>query len=99
MTFADFAERSLPLSILLVALVSVPVLILKPEGLPRMRGLEKELADVTAENADMRRDIVRLRADVDALRDDPRAVERIGRDQLGLLRKSEIVFHFGRVGK
>jgi cell division protein FtsB len=99
MTFADFAERSLPLSILLVALVSVPVLILKPEGLPRMRGLEKELADVTSENADMRRDIVRLRADVDALRDDPRAVERIGRDQLGLLRKSEIVFHFGRVGK
>lgn len=99
MTFSDFAERSLPLSILLVALVSVPVLILKPEGLPRMRGLEKELADVTAENAEMRRDIVRLRADVDALRDDPRAVERIGRDQLGLLRKSEIVFHFGRVGK
>jgi cell division protein FtsB len=99
MTFADFAERSLPLSILLVALVSVPVLILKPEGLPRMRGLEKELADVTAENSDMRRDIVRLRADVDGLRDDPRAVERIGRDQLGLLRKSEIVFHFGRVGK
>ncbi len=99
MTFADFAERSLPLSILLVALVSVPVLVLKPEGLPRMRGLEKELADVTTENADTRREIVRLRADVDALRDDPRAVERIGRDQLGLLRKSEIVFHFGRVGK
>jgi len=99
MTFSDFAERSLPLGILLVALVSVPVLVLKPEGLPRMRGLEKELADVTAENAEMRRDIVRLRADVDALRDDPRAVERIGRDQLGLLRKSEIVFHFGRVGK
>ena len=99
MTFADFAERSLPISILLVALVSVPVLVLKPEGLPRMRGLEKELTEVQAENADMRRDIVRLRADVDALRDDPRAVERIGRDQLGLLRKSEIVFHFGRVGK
>ncbi len=99
MTFADFAERSLPLSILLVALVSVPVLVLQPQGLPRMRGLEKDLAEVTTENSDMRRDIVRLRADVEALRDDPRAVERIGRDQLGLLRKSEIVFHFGRVGK
>jgi cell division protein FtsB len=99
MSFADFLERSLPLGILLVALVSVPVLVLQPEGLPRMRSLDKELADVHAENADTRREILRLRAEVDALRDDPRAVERISRDQLGLLRKSEIVFHFGNGAK
>jgi cell division protein FtsB len=99
MSWSDFVERSLPLTILLVALVSVPVLVLKPEGLPRMRALEKELTDVQAENAETRREIIRLRADVEALRDDPRAVERISRDQLGLLRKSEIVFHFGNIAK
>jgi cell division protein FtsB len=99
MAWSDLIERSLPLTILLVALVSVPVLVLKPEGLPRMRALEKELTDVQTENSDLRRDVIRLRADVDGLRDDPRAVERIARDQLGLLRKSEIVFHFGKVGK
>lgn len=89
-------QRALPVSILALALVSVPVLILQPEGLPRLRGLERELADVNAENAELRRDITRLRVEVRDLRDDPAAVERIARDQLGLVRKSEVVFHFGK---
>jgi cell division protein FtsB len=82
------------MAILAVALVGAPVLILQPEGLPRMRALEKELAEVNAENAETRRDVSRLRVQVRALRDDPAAVERIARDQLGLVRKSEVVFQF-----
>jgi len=78
-----------------VALVAVPVMILRPEGLARMRGLERELASVQHENAQLKRDIGELRVDVQRLRDDPTAVERIARDQLGLVRKSEVVFHFG----
>ena len=81
---------------LALALVGVPVLIFQPEGLPRMRGLEKELGEVDAENAELRRDVARLRVSVKELRDDPAAVERIARDQLGLVRKSEVVFQFGK---
>jgi cell division protein FtsB len=81
---------------LALALVGVPVLIFQPEGLPRMRGLEKELAGVSAENAELRRDVAKLRVSVKELRDDPAAVERIARDQLGLVRKSEVVFQFGK---
>jgi cell division protein FtsB len=88
--------RGLPLAILTLALVSVPVLVLEPEGLPRMRALEKELAGVQAENAELRRDVGKLRADVKELRDNPAAVERIAREQLGLVRKSEVVFQFDR---
>src|SRR5437016_2628751 len=91
-------ERSLPIGLLAIALIGVPVLIFQPEGLPRMRALEKELADVEAENATLRRDVGRLRVEVKDLRDDPAAVERIARDQLGLVRKSEIVFQFGKSG-
>jgi cell division protein FtsB len=87
-------ERSLPIAILAVALVGAPILIFQPEGLPRMRALEKELAGVNAENAELKRDVMRLRVQVKELRDDPAAVERIARDQLGLVRKSEIVFQF-----
>jgi cell division protein FtsB len=87
-------ERTLPIAILGVALVGAPFLIFQPEGLPRMRALEKELTGVNAENAELRRDVGRLRVQVRELRDDPAAVERIARDQLGLVRKSEVVFQF-----
>jgi cell division protein FtsB len=89
-------QRALPISILALALVAVPVLIFQPEGLPRLRAIERELADVNNESAELRREITRLRLEVRDLRDDPAAVERIARDQLGLVRKSEVVFHFGR---
>ena len=71
-----------------------PVLIFSPQGLPRLRGLEKELADVDEENADLRREIESLRGRVALLRDDPGAVERIARDNLGLVRQTEVVFQF-----
>jgi cell division protein FtsB len=94
-----FWERALPIGILAVALVGVPILVLAPEGLPRMRALEAELASVNAENATLKRDVGRLRDDVKHLQTDPQAVERIARDQLGLVRKSEIVFQFPRSTK
>ena len=93
---ADFFERGLPIGILTVALISVPVMILRPEGLHRMRGLEQELASVKDENTQLKREIGELRVEVQRLRDDPTAVERIPRDQLGLVRKTEGVFHLGR---
>lgn len=89
-------ERVLPVGILGLAVVAVPMLVFQNEGLPRMRGLQKEYADVTRENAELKRDISRLKAEVRELRDNPTAVERIARDQLGLVRKSEIVFQFGK---
>jgi cell division protein FtsB len=79
-----------------LALVAVPVLVLEPEGLPRLRGLQKELDGVRAENEALAREVTRLRVEVQALRDDPAAIERIARDQLGMVRKSEVVFQFGR---
>jgi cell division protein FtsB len=93
---AAIVERALPIGLLALAVFGVPVLVLAPEGLPRMRALERELSDVNAENDSLRRAVTDLRGDVQRLRDDPRAVERIARDQLGLVRKSEIVFQFPR---
>jgi cell division protein FtsB len=92
----DLIQRTLPIAMLSLALVAVPVLVLQPEGLPRLRALQKELDEVDAENAELRRDVGRLRVDVRQLRDDPAAVERIARDELGMVRKSEVVFQFGR---
>jgi cell division protein FtsB len=86
----------MPIAMLSLALIAVPLLILEPEGLPRLRGLQKEFDDVTAANEELRRDVERLRVQVRELRDDPAAVERIARGELGMVRKNEVVFQFAR---
>jgi cell division protein FtsB len=89
-------QRALPIAILTLALVGVPTLIFEPAGLPRMQALQQELTQVNAENVELRRDVGKLRVEVRQLRDDPAAIERIARDQLGLVRKQDIVFQFGK---
>jgi cell division protein FtsB len=88
-------QRAFPIGILTLAVVGAPVLIFQPQGLPRMRTLEQELGRVEAENAELRRSVSTLRVEVQELRDDPAAVERIARSELGLVRKNELVFQFG----
>ncbi|WP_394822385.1 septum formation initiator family protein [Pendulispora albinea] len=95
-SLGDFVQRALPLAILGLALIGAPLLIFEPEGLPRMRALSKELAQVKAENVELTRDVAHLRAEVLDLKDNPTAVERIARGKLGLVRKSEVVFQFGK---
>jgi cell division protein FtsB len=96
---ASFLERALPLGILAVSAISVPIMILAPEGLPRMRSLERDLGGVSEENRNLEREIGGLRKEVQDLRDSPAAVERIARDQLGMVRKSEVVFQFPKTSK
>ena len=45
---------------------------------------------------DTRERIQRALDEVKQLRDDPAAIERIARDELGMVRRSEVVFQFGR---
>ena len=51
----------------------------------RSRELAREIEEIRAEN-------LRLAAEIRALRTDPRAIERIAREQLGLARPGETVF-------
>lgn len=69
-------------------------MIFAPEGLPRLRGLERELTSVNEENRQLQREIDDLQGQVSRLRDDPAAIERNARDDLGLVRQSEVVFQF-----
>jgi cell division protein FtsB len=89
-----FLERGLPVLILVVAAIGAPALMLSQEGLPRLRTLKAEMAQVEAENAELTENIRQLRVEVEKLKRDPKAVERIARDELGLVRNTEVVFQF-----
>lgn len=85
-----------PFGLLVLSIVSVPLAILDDEGLPRYRALKHELSDVVRVNDRLRRDVELLDQEVDGLRSDPAAVERIARDELGMIRRDEILFQFPR---
>jgi cell division protein FtsB len=89
-----FAQRVLPLAVLAVATVSVPWLMLSPTGLPRLRNLEEERRRANEEISHLGSQIGALRAEVARIKTDPAAVERAARDELGLVRTTEVVFQF-----
>lgn len=84
----------LPMALLVLAIVSVPIMVLEPQGLPRYRALERELREIERDNEGLAHEVRRLDAEVRQLREDPAAMERIARDELGMVREGELVFQF-----
>jgi cell division protein FtsB len=69
-------------------------MILSPTGLPRLRALEGERHSVDRQVARISRQVRELREEVKRIKNDPAAVERVARDELGLVRQSELVYQF-----
>ncbi len=93
-SLALFAQRILPLGMLATALLAVPWLAFSSTGLSRLEALRKEKARTDAEVSRLSQEIRELRAEVQRIKQDPRAVERVARDELGLVRRTELVFQF-----
>jgi cell division protein FtsB len=89
----------IPFTLLAGAILIVPLRILDRQGLPRYRALTDELAEVRHYNEQLRRKVQRLEIKVRDLRNNPEAVERIARDELGMLFSEEVVFQFSREGE
>ncbi len=92
----SFAQRLLPISVLLVAVSSVPIMIFSPDGLARLERLEQEKVRVDEEISRASAEIRALRAQIDRMRSDPATIEEVARDELGLVRQTEVVFQFSR---
>jgi len=84
----------LPFGLLMFAIVCVPLRLVEPEGLPRYRALREERDQVQAKNEQLRREVAELKAAVLRLNTEPEALEKIARDELGMLRSDELLFQF-----
>jgi cell division protein FtsB len=89
-----FVQRVMPLAVLALAAISVPMMMLSATGLPRLQGLREEKVRADDEVSRLSQQIWELRAEVARIKDDPAAVERAARDELGLVRRTEVVFQF-----
>ncbi len=84
----------LPFSLMVMAIMTVPTLVLDEQGLPRYRHLRAEVEELRGANEELAHEIADLKREIEALRADPSYVERIARDELGMVREEELVFQF-----
>lgn len=89
-----FVERMLPIAILLVAAIAVPTMIFAPSGLDRLGQLRAERERVDRQIARLSQRIRELKVEAQRIKDDPTRVEQAARDELGLVRATEVVFQF-----
>jgi cell division protein FtsB len=87
-------DRLVPLGMLLVAAISVPVMLWSPSGLARLEALQTQRETLALEVARLERDIERLRYQAESIKTSPSSIERVARDELGLVRRTELVMQF-----
>jgi cell division protein FtsB len=61
-------------------------------GLAHFVALRGELSQLVARNQKLRAGIVELRLQLDRFQEDSEAIERVARDELGMVRPSEVIF-------
>jgi cell division protein FtsB len=76
--------------------VAVPTRVLNAKGWPRYQALKKQIQQLQSMNEGLRHEIGNMKQNVRALRTDLGTVEKVARDELGMIRDGEIVFQFGR---
>ncbi len=87
-------QRLVPLSVLVIAAASVPSMLWSPSGLSRLETLQRQRQALELERQRLGRDIERLRFQADGIKTSPSTIERVARDELGLVRQTELVVHF-----
>ena len=87
-------RQLLPWALLLLASVSVPWMVWSPGGLGRLDTLEQQRKGLSVEVQRLERQIERLRVEAESVKTSPTSIERVARDELGLVRQTEIVVQF-----
>jgi cell division protein FtsB len=87
-------RQLLPASLLLLSATSVPLLIWSPTGLTRLEALEQQRKGLQQEVQRLEREIDRLRIQAESVKTSPASIERVARDELGLVRQTELVMQF-----
>jgi cell division protein FtsB len=92
--FRATLQRVLPLVVLAIGALGTPWLLISTGGTSRLTQLEREREEVELEISRLSKRVHELRARTQAVRSDPREVERVARDKLGLVRQTEVIFQF-----
>ena len=85
------SRRALHFLLLFISTALVANAIIGERGLIATRAAERDAMALAAEIAIIQSENNRLREQAKGLRDDPNAIESVARDELGLMRKGELL--------
>jgi cell division protein FtsB len=77
-----------------LVLASVLVIIWSPNGLLHLRQLQVENQELLQKNHILEKENEHLYEEISRLQKDPDAIESLARQELGLVREGELIFHF-----
>ncbi len=77
-----------------LVLASVLLIIWSPNGLLHLRQLHVEHQELLQENNILEKENHDLYEEISRLQKDPDAIESLARQELGLVREGELIFHF-----
>ena len=77
-----------------LVLASVLLIIWSPNGLLHLRQLNVEHQELLQENHILDKENQHLYEEISRLQKDPDAIEGLARQELGLVREGELIFHF-----
>jgi cell division protein FtsB len=89
-----FVRVALPAGLLLAAAIFVPLKVFDHNGLARVERLRHELDELEDNNRRIKRENDALRLQIHAFHSDPGYVEKIARDELGMVGPEEIIYQF-----
>ena len=89
-----FVRIALPASLLLAAAVMVPLKVFDHRGLARVDRLRQELLTLEEENRAIQRENDAFRQQIHAFHSDPGYIEKVARDELGMVGPDEIIYQF-----
>ncbi|MFO8073029.1 MAG: septum formation initiator family protein [Polyangia bacterium] len=89
-----FIRVALPVGLLLAALIFLPLKLLDERGLSRVEELSAQLEVLRDKNRRIRWENRALRKEIRAFHSDPQYVEKVARDELGMVGPDEIIYQF-----
>ena len=92
-----FFRIALPVALIITAAILVPYKLLDARGVTRVDRLELELRQLNETNRSLIRDNDALRSKIRAFHSDPEYMEKVARDELGMVGPSEIIYQFPEV--
>ena len=94
-----FFRIVLILILIFIGAVLVPLKIFDANGRSRVERLERELSSLKDGDAALRRENELLRTRIRAFHADPNYIEKVARDELGMVGRGEVVYQFSSSGK
>ena len=93
-TIARFARIAIPAALLLAAAIFVPIKLFDQRGFERVEKLERDLAQIEETNRALDRENESLRLQIRAFHSDPEYIEKVARDELGMVGPDESIYQF-----